>query len=429
MTPLAPHLEAFFRTHLSSERACSRHTCEAYAYAFQLLVSFAAKRHKTSPSGLSLEQLNAPLVLDFLTYLETTRRNSPATRNARLTAIKSFAHFIEYRVPAAIDQVRRILGIPAKRTDLPLVDYLTSDEVRTLLDAPEPTTRLGIRDRAMLHLCFAAGLRVSELIGLTCTELRLHPDASVHVHGKGRRERVLPLWKQTTAALRAWLAVRGNLSTQEVFVNAHGRPLSRSGVEYILDKHVRKAAVRSPSIASKRVSPHVLRHSCAMHTLQATRDVRKVSLWLGHASVKSTEIYLARIRRRSSPYSPPPPHQSSGRVASDHQTDCWRCCDSLDSGLVMRRSDVPHRSRGEGVLMWAGRRLRIAGSTAYLRMSVGCVYAYTVTRRPCHLDRKSASSRAAASTSSPSTRGPSAVNRITTLTLGGTGFAAMMCTG
>ena len=292
MTPLAPHIEAFFRKHLSIERACSRHTCETYAHAFQLLLDFAATRYKTSPSSLSLEHLDAPLVLDFLAYIETTRRNSPTTRNARLAAIKSFARFIEYRVPGAVDQVRKILAIPAKRTDMPLVDYLNRDEMQSLLDAPEPTTRLGIRDRAMLYLCFSAGLRVSELIGLRLEDLRLHPDASVHVHGKGRRERLLPLWKETTSALRAWLAIRGDVSAQEVFVSARCQPLTRSGVEYVLNKHVKKAVVRCPSISSKRVSPHVLRHSCAMHTLQATRDVRKVSLWLGHASVKSTEIYL-----------------------------------------------------------------------------------------------------------------------------------------
>lgn len=292
MTPLAPHLEAFFRKHLSSERACSRHTCETYAYAFQLLVSFAAARHHTTPSALSLEQLDASLVLDFLADLETSRRCAPATRNARLTAIKSFAHFLEYRVPAAVDQVRRIVAIPFKRTDLPLVDYLTRDEMQSLLNAPDPTTRAGIRDRAMLHVCFAAGLRVSELIGLRLQDLRLHPDPSIYVRGKGRRDRVLPLWKQTTTALRAWLAIRDQVSGDEVFINARGHPLTRSGVEYVLDKHVRKAAGGSPSISSKRVSPHVLRHSCAMQTLQATRDIRKVSLWLGHASLRSTEMYL-----------------------------------------------------------------------------------------------------------------------------------------
>jgi site-specific recombinase XerD len=267
MMPLAPYLEGFFRTHLVGERACSGHTCEAYAYAFQLLLQFAATRHHSAPSALSLEQLDASLVLDFLSDLETTRRNSPTTRNARLAAIKSFAHYIEFRVPSALDQARRILGIPMKRTDVPLVDYLTREEVQALIDVPDPTSRLGIRDRAMLHLSFTAGLRVSELIGLRCEEMRLHPDASVHVRGKGRRERVLPLWKETTTALRTWMAIRGDVLAPEVFLNARGGPLTRSGVEHILSKHAQRAAATRPSIASKRVSPHVLRHYSACRTI------------------------------------------------------------------------------------------------------------------------------------------------------------------
>lgn len=292
MTSLAPHLSTFFREHLPRERACSRHTCEAYAYTFQLLLCFAAQRCNTSPSSLTLEQLDAPLVLAFLEHIETVRGNSPTTRNARLAAIKSFAHFLEYRVPSAIEQNRRLLAIPAKKTDQALIDYLNRQELQSLLDAPDPTTRSGTRDRAMLHLSFAAGLRVSELIGLRLDDVQTHPQASIHVRGKGRRERVLPLWKETTTALRAWLAVRGKSPAPELFLNARQGPLSRSGFEHILAKHVETAAASSPSIASKSVSPHVLRHTCAMHTLEATRDVRKVSLWLGHASVKSTEVYL-----------------------------------------------------------------------------------------------------------------------------------------
>jgi integrase/recombinase XerD len=292
MTSLAPHLTAFLREHLPRDRARSEHTCEAYAYSFQLLLCFAAKRHSTSPSALVLEQLDAPLVLAFLEHLETSRGNSPKTRNARLAAIRAFAHFIEYRVPSAIEQVQRILAIPSKKTDEALVDYLNRQELQTILDAPDPTTRFGTRDRAMLHLCFAGGLRVSELIGLRLDEVQTHPDASIRVRGKGRRERMLPLWKETAKVLRSWLAVRGQSPASELFLNARGNPLTRSGFEYILEKHLKAAVTVCPSIASKRVSPHVLRHTCAMHTLQATHDVRKVSLWLGHASVKSTEIYL-----------------------------------------------------------------------------------------------------------------------------------------
>ena len=198
MTALAPHLTAFFREHLPRERACSRHTCDAYAYTFQLLLCFAAEQCHTSPSALTLEQLDAPMVLAFLEHIETGRGNSPTTRNARLAAIKSFAHFTEYRVPSAIEQSRRLLAIPAKKTDQALVDYLTHQGIQVLLDTPDPRTRFGTRDRAMLHLSFAAGLRVSELIGLRLDEVQTHPQASIHVRGKGRRERVLPLWKETT---------------------------------------------------------------------------------------------------------------------------------------------------------------------------------------------------------------------------------------
>jgi len=148
-----------------------------------------------------------------------------------------------------------------------------------------------IRDRAMLHLCFAGGLRVSELIGLRLDDLKLQPHASVLVHGKGRKERCLPLWKETTAALRAWLAVRGTVSAPELFVNARGEAMTRSGFEYTLHKHAQRAAARCASLSTKRISPHVLRHTCALTVLQATKDLRKVALWLGHAHVQTTEMY------------------------------------------------------------------------------------------------------------------------------------------
>jgi site-specific recombinase XerD len=292
MTSLAPHLAAFLREHLLRDRACSQNTCDTYSYTFQLLLCFAAQRCGTSPSALALEQLDATLILAFLEHLESERRNSATTRNARLAAIKSLARFIEYRVPSAVEQIGRILAIPFKKTEHALVDYLTRTELQALLDAPDPTTRMGIRDRAMLHLGFAGGLRVSELIGLRLDDVAMQPTASMHVRGKGRRERVLPLWKDTAKAVRTWLAVRGQATAPELFLNARGESLTRAGFEYIVTRHVETAAASSPSLSAKKVSPHVLRHTCAMHTLQATRDVRKVALWLGHASLRSTEMYL-----------------------------------------------------------------------------------------------------------------------------------------
>ena len=291
MNPIASHITAFLQQFLPLNRGVSVNTCESYAYAFKLFFEYASNCLKVRPSELHLEQLDAPLIVDFLNYLETSRGNGPNSRNIRLAAIKSFMHFMEYRVPSALEQIRRILALPRKKTDTPLVKHLMVKEMQTILNAPDPTCRVGIRDRAMLLLCFAGGLRVSELIGLRIDDLTLQPTTSVIVHGKGRRERCLPLWKETASALRAWLAVRGTALVPELFLNARGLPMTRSGFEYILCKHVRTAANHCPSLLTKRVSPHVLRHTCALTVLQATKDLRKVSLWLGHTNMQTTEMY------------------------------------------------------------------------------------------------------------------------------------------
>src|SRR5712691_10313499 len=248
MTPIAPLIEAFLRETLASQRGASRHTQDSYAASFQLLFTFAAERLKVRPSALTLEQLDAGLVSAFLEHLEDVRGNAAVTRNVRLAAIKSFFRFLEYRQPAALEQIRRVLAIPFKRTDQRLVPYLLKDELQAVLDAPDPATRDGIRDRAMLHLAVCA-------------------------------------------ALRAWLAVRGRAAAPEVFVNARGEPLTRWGFAYLLKQHVATAARHKPGLKKKRVSPHVLRHTCAMIVLQATGDIRKVSLWLVHATLTTTEVY------------------------------------------------------------------------------------------------------------------------------------------
>ena len=290
MTAIAPYIEAFLREHLGHHRGASQHTCDSYAYSFQLLLEFAAKRFQVAPSALELEQLDAELIGAFLKDLEERRRNSPDTRNTRLAAIRSFFHFLEHRKPDALEQIRRVLAIPFKRTNTRLVPYLAQGEVQALLDAPDPARRDGIRDRAMLHLAVCNGLRVSELTGLCTTDITL-PSMTIRIQGKGRGERVLPLWKATATALRAWLAVRGTVAVPELFVSARGEPMSRWGVAYVLRRHTQSARRRCPSLLKKRVSPHVMRHTCAMAVLQSTHDIRKVSLWLGHSNLATTEVY------------------------------------------------------------------------------------------------------------------------------------------
>ncbi|MGO9172729.1 MAG: tyrosine-type recombinase/integrase [Rhodomicrobium sp.] len=292
MTPLAPDLSAFLQNYLPNERGASPHTIATYAHAFTLLLRFAAAQLKRQPSDLAVENLGIELVRAFLEHVEEGRANTARSRNARLSAIKAFFRFIEHRRPACLEQAMMIRALPSKRTDTRLIDYLNRDEVRALLAAPDIRTPAGLRDRAMLHLGYAAGLRASELLALRMEDFPDRSLSTVRVLGKGRRERILPLWKETQAMLRAWLAVRPSGHGPELFLNRDGHRMSRDGFDYRLQLHVAAAAKTVPSIAGKRVTPHVLRHSCAMHTLQATGDVRKVALWLGHASIQTTEIYL-----------------------------------------------------------------------------------------------------------------------------------------
>jgi site-specific recombinase XerD len=293
MTALAPLITAFFRHHLAVEKGVSKHTLASYSYAFKFLCRYVSGRLGKPPSALALEDLDAPMVRDFLAHQERDGRNTARTRNLRLTAIRSFMKYLEYEVPSALEQVRRVRAIPSKRTEERLIDHLTTEEMKALLDGPDPRTRSGRRDQAMLYLGFAAGLRVSELVGLRLDDLELDgPYPSILVRGKGRRQRRLPLWKEATRALRAWLAVRGDARAPEVFLNRRGEALTCAGFTYLVKKYVCLAMPQSPGLAKKRVSPHVLRHTCAMNSLQATRDIRKVALWLGHTSLKSTEIYL-----------------------------------------------------------------------------------------------------------------------------------------
>lgn len=293
MTPIAPYVAAFLRERLPIQRGASHHTCETYAHALKLLFEYASKRFKKPPSQLALEQIDAPLVMGFLDSLESSRGNSPSTRNARLIAIKSFMAFVEHRMPAFLEQSRQIRAIVPKKTAIPLINHLNHQEIQALLNAPNLATRSGTRDRAMMHLCFAAGLRVSELVTLPVERLSLHPQPCVRVLGKGRRERALPLWRQTATDIRAWLAVRmAQPAIGELFVNARGLPITRSGFEHILHKHTEAASRQCPSLKLKRISPHVLRHSCALMILHATGDLRKVALWLGHSDIQTTQMYL-----------------------------------------------------------------------------------------------------------------------------------------
>lgn len=292
MTDLAAPLAVFLREHLPRDRGSSRHTVASYATSLRLLVVFAGELHGVRPSELRIAHLDTQTLLAFLDHLEQDRHNCVRTRNARLAAIKSFFRYLEFHKPEWLDLAARVRALPQKKCGLPQVEHLSHDEVQALLDAPARDTLTGLRDRAMLALAYNAGLRVSELVGLALEDLEQPALASIRVMGKGRRQRVLPLWKETRAALREWLRARPRTADAHLFLNSSGNGLTRRGFAKRLAVHVGTATHAIPSIGAKTVTPHVLRHSCALHTLEATGDIRQVALWLGHASIRSTEMYL-----------------------------------------------------------------------------------------------------------------------------------------
>lgn len=285
-------LQDFFLRRLVAQRGASVRTVEAYRDAFELLLGFIEQRIGKPPSALCLTDLDAPLVLDFLDYLETERGNSARTRNARLAAIHSFMRYAAVRDPASLPVTQRVLAIPAKRFDRPMLGYLTRDQVAAILAAPDRDTWSGRRDAVLLATAYNTGARVSELTGLQVRDVLLDRQAAVHLHGKGRKQRAIPLWKNTAAELRGWLIQINPAPDAPVFPNRIGAPLTRSGVRDRLDRAVLLAQQRCPSLRGQRVTPHTLRHSTAMHLLQSGTDLAVIALWLGHESPATTHQYL-----------------------------------------------------------------------------------------------------------------------------------------
>jgi site-specific recombinase XerD len=286
-------LEGFFTQRLMKQRCASPHTIRSYRDTFHLLLKFIQQRLRKPPSQLELTEVDAPLICAFLDEMEGTRHISCRSRNVRLSAIRSFFHYAALEAPAQSAQIQRVLAIPSKKHTRNLVNFLTLPEVEALLAAPDQQTWSGRRDHALLLVAVQAGLRLSELTGLQRKDLVLmSTGAHVRVIGKGRKERCTPLTKQTAAVLKAWLLEPVKADAQPVFPNARGGRLSRDGVQYILSRHAERASGASPTLKEKRISPHCLRHTCAMELLQAGIDRAMIALWLGHESVETTQIYL-----------------------------------------------------------------------------------------------------------------------------------------
>lgn len=292
MSALAPTLEAFFTERLMAQRRASPHTIAAYRDAICLLLAFVERHTGKTPAALDFEDLDAPLIGKFLDHLERERGNGVRTRNARLSAIHSLYRFAARRHPEHAGLIGRVLAIPPKRFHRATVAFLTDEEVEAILAAPDRGSFLGRRDHALLLLAIQAGLRVSELTGLACADVHLGTGPHVSCVGKGRKERATPLTTRTAAVLGAWLKERGGEPTDPLFPTRQGAALSRYGVTLLVSRHAQTAARRCSSLETKKVSPHVLRHTAAMRLLHAGVDTSVIALWLGHEGVETTQMYV-----------------------------------------------------------------------------------------------------------------------------------------
>lgn len=291
---LSAAVKGFLCDYLPQQRACSPHTILSYRDSLKLLLHFATgtKRHLT---GLTVADLSPQIVRAFLDHLENQRGNQAATRNVRLTAIHSFFEYLGREYPEHLLQAQRVLSVPFKRTTQRTVDYLDTDELRQVLEAVDRSTPLGRRDYLLLTVLFNTGARVQEIVSLNTTDLRLIPPPSIKFLAKGRKERICPLWPETAKLIRQFCHETGLTldEPQPLFCNRQGGRLTRFGARLIVQRHARQAANSCAALAKKRIHPHVLRHSTAVHLLKAGVDLSTIAHWLGHASINTTHKYLA----------------------------------------------------------------------------------------------------------------------------------------
>ena len=289
---IAPHVQAFFAEYLAQQSRLSPQTILSCRDTYRLWLTFLRRHTGVEPAALRMADVDAPVVLRFLDYLEQERGNSVRCRNIRLAALRAFFRFIALRDPDSLGIVTRVLAIPVKRTDQKLIGYLTRPEIQALLAAPDRATWVGRRNHALLVTLYNSGARVSEITTLKQGQVRFAAHTCVQLVGKGRKERTIPLWADTVRLLRGWFQELGENAAHVAFPSARGTPLSRDGVDYLLKQTVQRAAAACPSLATKAISPHVIRHTTAMHLLQAGVDMATIALWLGHESIDTTHMYL-----------------------------------------------------------------------------------------------------------------------------------------
>lgn len=287
-------LQRFFLERLMNQMNASPDTISAYRDTFRIFLRFMKEEKHCAPSQVTLEMVNADNVLDFLQYIETVRNNSTKTRNHRLAAIHSFMNYVSFQAPEYLFAIQRVMSIPFKKTETRHVDYLVDEEVEAIMQGCDLSSWLGRRDRLMLAILYNTGVRVSELVSIKKRDVSLNNNGAscIRVMGKGRKERSLPLWKTTKHYLEEYLKETKLHDDNYVFTSQQGKPLTRSGVTYRLACLVETASQNCPSLRQKRVTPHVLRHTTAMHLLEAGVDISTIAIWLGHESIETTHKYM-----------------------------------------------------------------------------------------------------------------------------------------
>ncbi len=285
-------LQNFFIMHLMQQKNVSPQTVISYRDTFRLLLNIAENKLRKSPTQVTLDNINADLILSFLNDLEYNRHNSIRTRNARLTAIRSFMHYVALQDPLSLSIVQKNLAIPLKRIDQAIIEFFTREEINALLNAPDATTWFGQRDRAMFSMLYNTGARVSEIISMTVRDVVFGKSPSVHIHGKGRKQRVVPLWSSTAKRLQEWMQQNNLSSNQNLFPNRTGGPMSRTGVTDRLKLAAKTASQHCPQLKRRKISPHRIRHSTACHLLQSGVDLTVIALWLGHENPSTTHTYV-----------------------------------------------------------------------------------------------------------------------------------------
>ncbi len=292
-TILASALRSFFSEHMPLTRGLSPQTVRSYRDAFVLLLRFLADRHTCSVVDLDIIHLGPGDLIAFLDHLETHRGNGASSRNARLAAVHSFARFVAMHHPECVEMCQRLLAVPVKRARVQAVEYLEADEIAAMLQSIDRDMPQGRRDHALLLTLFNTGARVQEILGVCPRDLQLDRPSHVRLRGKGRKERLCPLWPHTAQSLKTFLAATASRidETTPIFRNRRGEPMTRFGVRYILRRYAERAQAAAPRLALKRVHPHTLRHSAAVYLLRSGVDLVTISHWLGHASVETTNRY------------------------------------------------------------------------------------------------------------------------------------------